>query len=57
MFNRDGMAYARVGSQNWKMDLEGCEMLENGQVLSKLSREGAVRTDMLSMVMRGAFGK
>jgi hypothetical protein len=52
MFNREGMAYVRIGSGNWKMDLEGCEILEEGSVLMKLVREGAVRTSLEGIVLR-----
>jgi hypothetical protein len=57
MFNREGMAYLRIGSSNWKMDLSKCEILENGSVLMKLVREGAVRTNLADMAIRKAFGK
>lgn len=53
MFNRDGMMYVRIGTNNWKMDLEGCEILESGQVLARLVREGAVRTSLASMATKG----
>ena len=57
MFNRDGMAYARIGGSNWKMDLEGCEILANGEVLMKLVKEGAVRTNLVSLAARTMFSK
>jgi hypothetical protein len=57
MFNREGMAYLRIGSSNWKMDLSKCEILENGSVLMKLVREGAVKTNLADMAIRKAFGK
>lgn len=53
MFNRDGMMYVRIGTNNWKMDLDGCEILESGQVLARLVREGAVRTSLASMATKG----
>lgn len=57
MFNRDGMAYVRIGSSNWKMDLEGCEILENGSVLMRMVKEGAVRTNLMSMAARTMFSQ
>lgn len=57
MFNREGLAYARIGSHNYKLDLERCEILENGSVLMKMSKEGYVRTSAVGMLMRGMFGK
>jgi hypothetical protein len=57
MFNREGMAYVRIGNSNWKMDLSKCEILENGSVLMKLVREGAVKTNLADMAIRKAFGK
>lgn len=57
MFNRENIAYIRFGNLNWKMDLEGCETLEGGQVLSKLVQEGAVKQDVVSTLARGLWGK
>jgi hypothetical protein len=57
MFSRYGMAYVRVKGNNWKMDLEGCEMLENGEVLMKLVREAPVRSDLMGVVMQLVAGK
>lgn len=37
MFLREGMAYVRIPEHgNWKMDLNGCEVLEHGKVLERL---------------------
>ncbi|KAM0716035.1 hypothetical protein Q7P37_008549 [Cladosporium fusiforme] len=55
MFHRDSMAYVRVQNLNWKMDLEGCEMLEHGTVMNKLVKEGNVRTSLIDMVARGVW--
>ena len=34
MFTRDGMAYIRItGHGNWKLDLQGCELLDEGRAL------------------------
>lgn len=57
MFYRDGMAYVRIGRENWKMDLEGCEILENGSVLMELVQQGAVRQDIMSVASRTIFAK
>lgn len=37
MFFRDGMAYIRIeGHGNWKLDLQGAELLDDGRPLEKL---------------------
>lgn len=54
MFNREGMAYIRIGNFNWKMDMEKCEILEHGAPLEKLTRKGAIRKNLASMLgLRG----
>lgn len=57
MFDRTGMLYVRVNGSNWKMDLEGCELLENGEPLMKLGREVRVRNDAVSVLLQGVAGK
>lgn len=52
MFNREGMAYVQINGSNWKMDLTACEILENGEVLMKLAREGPIRADLMGAVMQ-----
>lgn len=40
MFMRDQMAYVRVpGNGNFKLDLQGCHMLDQGNVLAKIATE------------------
>jgi hypothetical protein len=55
MFNREGMAYVRVGRENWKMDLLHCEILEGGSVLMELAQEGTLRTNLMSVASRVMF--
>lgn len=57
MFNREGMAYVQIKNSNWKMDLSGCEILENGSVLMKLVRETPIRTDLVGMAIQRLAGK
>lgn len=39
MFLREGMVYVRIsGYGNWKMDLQGCELLDEGRVLERCVR-------------------
>ena len=57
MFNREGMAYVRIGRENWKMDLEQCEILEGGSVLMDMSQEGAVRMNLMSVISRKLFAQ
>lgn len=57
MFNREGMAYVRVGRENWKMDLLQCEILEGGSVLMEMSQQGALRTNLMSILSRTMFAK
>ena len=46
MFMREGFAYVRIPEHgNWKMDLHGCEILEEGQVLEKVVRVDAGQVD------------
>lgn len=55
MFNRDGFAYLRAGGNNWKMNLDYCAILERGQVLMKLVKEGGVRTNAVGMIARAIW--
>jgi hypothetical protein len=57
MFNREGMAYVRIGRENWKIDLEHCEILEGGSVLMELSQEGTVRMNLEGVISRKFFAK
>jgi hypothetical protein len=57
MFNRNGMLYVQVNGSSWKMDLEGCEILENGEVLRQLVREARFRNDLMSLVAQRVAGK
>jgi hypothetical protein len=57
MFNREGMAYVRIGRENWKMDLERCEILEGGSVLMEMAQQGAVRMNFMSVMARTMFAK
>ena len=52
MFNREGMAYIRIGGSNWKMDLGDCEILDHGMPITKLTRQGKIRADLVSMLTR-----
>ena len=53
MFNREGMVYLRIGSQNWKLDLQGCEILESGEPLNNLIEyDPAVKGTIYSMIRR-----
>ena len=55
MFLRDGMAKIRIpGQGNWKMDMQMCEMLENGRALARVIRvePGAVEPGWWSWVRR-----
>ena len=37
MFLRDGMAYVRIeGYGNWKLDLQGCALLDGGKPLERV---------------------
>jgi hypothetical protein len=46
MFMREGFAYVRIPDHgNWKMDLNGCEILEEGQVLEKVVQVDAAQVD------------
>jgi hypothetical protein len=46
MFMREGFAYVRIPDHgNWKMDLNGCEILEEGQVLEKVVKVDAAQVD------------
>jgi hypothetical protein len=57
MFNREGMSYVRIGRENWKMDLEQCEILEGGSVLMEMSQEGTVRMNLASVISRKMFAQ
>ena len=57
LFHREGMAYVRIGHQNWKMDLDQCEVLEYGSVLMELAQVGVVRTNLMSVARRTMFSK
>ena len=57
MFQRTGFLYLQVGGKNWKMDLETCEILENGEVLMKLIREARIRNDLMAIVAQKVAGK
>lgn len=57
MFQRTGFLYVRVKGNNWKMDMEGCEILENGEVLMKLVREARIRNDLMGIVVQSVAGK
>ena len=38
MFLRDGFAYVRFTEHgNWKMDLQGCELLDHGRALERMT--------------------
>lgn len=56
MFNRENFSYMRAKNHNWKLDLEECEILEKGQLLTKFVREGAVKSSPLDMFARGIWG-
>jgi hypothetical protein len=46
MFMREGFAYVRIPDHgNWKMDLHGCEILEEGQALEKVVKVDAAGVD------------
>lgn len=57
MFNRNGMLYVQINGGTWKMDLEGCEILENGEVLMQLVREARFRNDLMGLVAQRVAGK
>jgi hypothetical protein len=38
MFMRDGMAYVRVADGNWKLDVHGCVVADDGKVLEEVMR-------------------
>lgn len=53
MFNREGMVYLRVGRQNWKLDLQGCEILDAGKPLMQLvEHDPAVRGTIYDVIRR-----
>lgn len=53
MFNREGMVYLRIGAHNWKMDLQGCEILEAGGPMMKLvEHDPAVRGTLYDAIRR-----
>jgi hypothetical protein len=46
MLTRDSMAYVRIpGSGNWKMDLHGCELLDEGKILGRIVKVDAEKVD------------
>ena len=46
MLTRDGIAYVRIpGNGNWKMDLHGCELLDEGKILGRAVQVDAAKVD------------
>ncbi|KAK5126754.1 hypothetical protein LTR85_009688 [Meristemomyces frigidus] len=57
MFLRDGFTYVRFKEQgNWKLDLQDCELLDNGRVLERLTRpDMAPGTGVIALLRRKFF--
>ena len=51
MFVRDGMAYVRIPHRgDWKLDLQGCEVVDEGRILGKVMQVEAFERSLAAKV-------
>ncbi|KAK6389945.1 hypothetical protein LTR65_005996 [Meristemomyces frigidus] len=57
MFLRDGFTYIRFAEHgNWKLDLQNCELLDNGRVLERMTRpDTAPGSGLVALLRRKYF--